>query len=128
MPLGISSAKAWLVGLELRVVGILKVVCVAIARGIFSPHPPRPFSPVKARGRRGAKHLALLGLPVCVAVLLFRSILFRGDFDDHWKGAFDGQLGVVVFERVLGGEFDHPSFVGYFAVAIEEAGVLLDLA
>ena len=54
--------------------------------------------------------------------------MLRGDFDDHRKGAFDGQLGVVVFERVLGGEFDHPSFVGYFAVAIEETGVLLDLA
>ena len=54
--------------------------------------------------------------------------MLGGDFDDHRKGAFDGQFRVVVFERVLGGEFDHPSFVGYFAVTIEKTGVLLDLA
>ena len=40
MPLGISNANAWLVGLELRVVGILKVVCVAIARGVFPRQSP----------------------------------------------------------------------------------------
>ena len=54
--------------------------------------------------------------------------MLGGDFDDHRKGAFDGHFGVVVFERVLGGEFDHPSLVGYLAVAIEKTSVLLDLA